>query len=358
MGIGSGAGAAAVPAVAEGRAAEDGEFVPEPDDEGKAVEPGSQPDDVKEIVAEDGTAFHHMATLTPAAVEGARDENGREANRFATPLSREAGYNDANPDEVVKPTEEVEETAATAASTTTPVKDDEHTITTTTSPLSPTKSNSKVKTWFKSRFRSGSKSQKDAEDKPTISADSVPATEDAGQPIPEEEESDSMRDVAMAGKTPTIETDDMYGASEKDAAVSPVREDAADGEVAEHAGSRSPSISPASSLYSKDVNKQIPATEPDVPDPARSTSSSEPPRGRRGFKERILEKITSSKEPHSGQGQAATKPDEEDEFDEARDTFEEEKLAPPPKVSTMTGDDSKPLSPKSSREGSKFKEEL
>jgi len=190
-----------------------------------------------------------------------------------------------------------------------------------TSQATPTpKGDSKVKSWIKSRFRTSSKTQKDMEEgnvrKPGFiggaSLTGTKANEAGGSP--DRAKSDSDREVAMVGRSTTRETDDLYGSSEK--AVSPVND------AADKTEGRSPSIS---SMSSRDLDEE---GKPNAP------------RGRRGFKEKPVDK--------------------NDDFEEARDTFEEEKLTPPPKLSTLVegGTPAKSSNSPSSRERSKFKEDL
>jgi len=180
-----------------------------------------------------------------------------------------------------------------------------------------------------------------------------------GNGVPDETEelkSDSERNVALAGRSTTNESEDMYGSAE------PRTAGAATTEAIPTARSRSPSIS---SLSSSDYG------EPSHEAIAEGSVASDPPRGRRGFKERFLNKIH-AKEPVPAV--ATDKPSEVtkvssgeaggDELEESRDTFEEEKLAPPPKLTDVVADDGpgpamKAVSPTpGSRERSKFTEEL
>jgi hypothetical protein len=218
-------------------------------------------------------------------------------------------------------------------------------------PASPPKGDSKVKSWFKTRFRSGSSTQKTEEASGFVGGAAL-----TGTGVPEQSEepkSDSERNVALAGRSTTNESDDMYGGAE------PTTTAAA---AAPEARSRSPSIS---SLSSSDYGEPSREAGPE------GSVASDPPRGRRGFKERFLNKIH-AKEP--APAVAADSPvaaakvssgtQEPDEFEEARDTFEEEKLAPPPKLTDVVADDGpgpamKAVSPTpGSRERSKFTEEL
>jgi hypothetical protein len=186
-----------------------------------------------------------------------------------------------------------------------------------TSQATPTpKGDSKVKSWIKSRFRTLSKAQKDMEEgsvrKPGFIGGATLTGAKAGETggSPDRAKSDSDREVAMVGR----ETDDLYGSSEK--AVSPVND------AADRTEGRSPSIS---SMSSSDLDEE---------------GKSKAPRGRRGFKERFVGK--------------------KDDSEEAHDTFDEEKLTPPPKLSTLVegGTSAKSSNSPSSRERSKFKEDL
>lgn len=219
-------------------------------------------------------------------------------------------------------------------------------------PASPPKSDSKVKSWFKTRFRSGSKTQKDEEASGFVGGAALTGTGVPEEPTEDAVKSDSERNVALAGRSTTDESDDMYGGAE------PTTTAAAVPEATTTARSRSPSIS---SLSSSDYG------EPSREAVAEGSVASDPPRGRRGFKERFLNKIH-SKEPTSPSAEkpATTQPGggEEDDIEEARDTFTEEKLAPPPKLTDVAADDGpapalQAVSPTpGSRERSKFTEEL
>ena len=221
-------------------------------------------------------------------------------------------------------------------------------------PASPQKSDSKVKSWFKTRFRSGSKTQKDEESSGFVGGAAL-----TGAGVPEETEepkSDSERNVALVGRSTTTESDDMYGGAE------PTTTTAAAGHVNPSTRSRSPSISSLSSSEYGEASREA------VPE---GSIASDPPRGRRGFKERFMNKIHAKEQTSTAATSgpaAATKvssgEQEPDEFEEARDTFEEEQLAPPPKLTEVVADDGpgpalKAVSPTpGSRERSKFTEEL
>ncbi|KAK5943640.1 Eisosome assembly protein [Knufia obscura] len=219
-----------------------------------------------------------------------------------------------------------------------------------------------VKSWMKVRFRSKSNAQKETTIMPAVvetdaNADKV-KTVDQDNAVPR---IDSMRDVAMAGRTTTNETDDMYTAG-KD--VSPERS------IPNNATrSRSTSISSLSSdreheqEHKPNTDFSLGTTEPEpAPVPAESED-----RGRPGFAQRLMDKIMPSaskeKTDESMTPVTTSKSNEsDDEFEEARDNFEEEKLAPPPPLSSLTGEGNattgKTVSPRGSREGSRFTEEL
>jgi hypothetical protein len=176
------------------------------------------------------------------------------------------------------------------------------------------KGDSKVKSWIKSRFRTSSKAQKDMEEDSTRKPGFIGGATLTDAGAGETGGSDSDREVAMVGRSSTRETDDLYGSSDK--AISPVND------VGDRTEGRSPSIS---SMSSNDLDEE---GKPNVP------------RGRRGFKERFVDKNDNSKEAH--------------------DTSDEAKLTPPPKLSTLIegGTPAKSSNSPSSRERSKFKEDL
>ena len=185
-----------------------------------------------------------------------------------------------------------------------------------TSPTSPTKE-SKVKSWWTKRFSRSNKPAQTSEDIATEEAEKKPAGFVGGasltgaaasttSPSDERPREDSMREIAMVGRTSTNETGDggLYSASEPEVSP-PAQEDL------ERRGRSSPSVSSIS--WSDD-------------DQAEQTNK---PRGRTGLRDRLMGKTTSK---------VSNEEDKEDEFEEARDTFEEEKLAPPPKLTTVSGD--------------------
>lgn len=250
-----------------------------------------------------------------------------------------------------------------------------------TSPTSPAKGRSRVKSWMRVRFRSKSGSQKDNEIMPAVTeqegdeANAVKKeenkSEDAEAPAKDTSRPESMRDVAMAGRS-SHESDDMYGPPR---AVSPQGSKGSKGSRDKVSRDRSASISSLSSHYSeetKDAKSEEATIEEAKVVEIKPQASNEPSesegdqRGRSGFKARLLRKITPNK--------TATKDDKavtpvtsnatNEEFEEARDTFEEEKSSPPAPLSTVTGegtegnDTQKTISPKASRERSRFTEDL
>ena len=322
----------------------------------------------------------------------ADDDDGVEENKFVSSMPGEEGLQEDKNEE--------EPTAFQSAhdSTTLPASPG--------SPTSPGKSDSKVRTWFKSRFRSSSYKKDD--ERPTISAP-TPVTEDKPSAIEEEKEKvsqeDSMRDVAIAGRTSNAETDDMYGSTE--AKQTPVHEAVTqDPESETVPAERDPS--PVSSLSESNYSKPEAAQDESLQAGSVASSTDHPPRGRKGFRERILSKITSGKEQNQSYAAAPTTapPDPPaiayedtvavesknkdltseanqtepvtgaEDNDEARDAFQEETSTPATKIDTTgptengeatgaagtgsekTAHDLATLSPKGSHERSKFKEEL
>lgn len=210
---------------------------------------------------------------------------------------------------------------------------------------SPTASSSRMKSWMKGRFRSKSNAQKGAGSMPMVSEATtvaVPTTKESGTAGLR---ADSMRDVAMAGRT-TNETEDMYGGD---------REVSAEGAaVNAGTGRRSSSISSLSSTYS--IHEPVVGVNTEQHDLESEN------RGRQGFKQRLMNRVKPSKNKSRPDAplERAVSTTTEDEFEEARDTFEEEKLAPPPPLSSVHGEGSgaKASSPRGSRERSRFTEEL
>lgn len=230
------------------------------------------------------------------------------------------------------------------------LSDDE--IDTATSPRE-----SRVKSWMKVKFTGRSEKQKEPTAAPVATttlpaATSVSKEEDSEQ-VPRV---DSMRDVAMAGKTSTNETQDLYGSGRD---VSPVRDQTV-GTTAVGAGPRRSSS--ISSLSSEDVAKETSKPADFSLGTTQTAESDGEQRGRTGLRDRLLNKIKSKKEPVKEQNTVQPVPSNttDDEFEEARDQFEEEKLEPPPPLSSVTAETSggKTMSPKGSRDRSRFTEEL
>ena len=330
---------------------------------------------------EDFNPVYHQVTSTSGPTSPGPPESPKEDFKDA-PTSPETS------DGVTSPISTKEEVTAPISA-----KDE------VTSPTSP-KGDSKVKSWFKSRFRSTSKTENDPAPRSNVSESTPPVITTKIGDEEDKPRSDSMRDVAMAGRKDT-ESEDLYGDS-NEAPVSPVK-DATEPEAAARR-SRSTSISSMSSYDDESPGaapKQAESAEepkPSTEEPSKLTKetpsrvsterpssenlSDSEPRGRKGFRQRLLSKVkrdkkdkdqskTIQEEPTIEQ-QAASMPDSTPmheqvttsagkdegegagEDDEARDTFAEEKLAPPPKLPEF----GKGGSPKGSRERSKFKEEL
>lgn len=203
-------------------------------------------------------------------------------------------------------------------------------------PTSPIKSEPKIKSWFQKRFSRSAKPTQSSEGLATEDVDKKPAGFVGGaaltgaaasttSPSNEKAREDSIREVAMVGRTSTNETRDegLYSASEPEVSP-PVQEEA------ERRGRSSPSISSMS--WSDEEQAEQKSKR----------------RGRFGFKDKLLGKTTS---------RGSNDEDNNDEFEEARDTFEEEKLAPPPKMTTVSGEASGRASGSPIRD-SKFSEDL
>lgn len=202
---------------------------------------------------------------------------------------------------------------------------------------SPTKS--RGRSWIQ-RLRGKSNAQE--KESSTAVADQQPKTVESDAPITR---ADSMQNVAMAGRTETNETDDLYGAGRD---VSPERP------LAEAGKSRNSSVSSLSrrqsSEFKPNTNFSLGTTE----------APEEDTKGDEGVRRKLLKKIKPGKEKsntdeHKDDTKTATT---DEEFEEARDTFDDAKLAPPPALSSLTGENTRALSPKGSRERSRFTEEL
>jgi hypothetical protein len=284
-----------------------------------------------------------------------------------------------------------------------------------------------VKSWFK-KFRSGSRTENDLGEKPAVAgAESFAATYTTTEPIRSGEEedkptSDSIRDVALAGRKSDVETDDMYGGSSvPEGGVSPIHDGAetetGPGPAVDESTHRPVSPMSDSSELSEDpyvmaadvassrYSAEHAGSKRDsgVDQAAALSDSDSEPRGRKGFRERFLKKVipgrdkdkhksttetsapiaeeasqaplpddtepkadpdpqvlaeteplrekiqepsTTSTEVANTTETGATTPalthtqtngDDDDDFEEARDTFDEQRLGPPPKLVDMSG---------------------
>jgi hypothetical protein len=169
------------------------------------------------------------------------------------------------------------------------------------SPASPSKGQSKVKSWLTGRFRRSSKPAKDADDGEDRKSGFIGGASLTGASLTAELDEDkpreeSMRDVAMAGRPTTHE---VVTCPRRDTPVSPVNESQ------ERKTNDDASVSSLSESGEEDSGKKR-----------------KPQRGRLGFKSRLLRKTNNKR---------ADDTDDNEEFEETRDTFEE-KLAPPPKL--------------------------
>lgn len=280
-----------------------------------------------------------------------------DSDRAIAPIVIVANKPDTEP--VTEPVTEstTEHTTETPLTTTTIIGG---TVQPTPAPASPTKADSKVKYWFKQTFARRIS-------KPTSPKDLDTAADDAGDKdkktsgfiggaaltgasvggsgsttsptsLEARNRADSEREVALAGKSKdsTATGGDLYGASNDEAEAAKVSPPL----HSERRGSKSPSIS---SLSSED--------EPEATTASRGGGKLKKRRGRLGIRDRILGKTTTKESKDSADG--------DEEFEEARDTFEEEKLAPPPKLSTVVqGGESQGRVSASPVRDSKFSEDL
>lgn len=174
------------------------------------------------------------------------------------------------------------------------------------SPRSPSKRQSKVKSWFAGKFHSSNKTAKDGDDpdanKPSfIGGASLTGASSTAGGGGNRSRDESMRDVAIAGKLPPVHPIVTKPQSER--SVSPVDE------------SRGTKANDSSSISTlSDSGEQL------------SGKKGKRRRGRLGFKDRLLGKTNTK----------SLNDTDEEEFEEARDTFEEEKLAPPPKLTAAS----------------------
>ncbi|OAP62209.1 hypothetical protein AYL99_04412 [Fonsecaea erecta] len=182
-----------------------------------------------------------------------------------------------------------------------------------TSPTSPSKRDSRVKTWFR-RFRPGSKPENDFLEQPTGAEgepnDHLDTFAQTAEPIREEDKvgTDSIRDVALAGRSDN-ETDDLYGGSVKPyGRISPIHNESSEpGPAVAAVDAYGRDVSPSSDTSSlseepyviaADVASSRYSTEhtgskrdSGFDQLATLTDEDEEPRGRKGFRERFLKKV-------------------------------------------------------------------
>lgn len=186
------------------------------------------------------------------------------------------------------------------------------------SPTSPSKRQSKVKSWFAGRFRSSSKPAKESDDGNINKAGFIggagligaSSTAEAGEDKARE---GSMRDVAMAGMiSPISPIHPLVTIPPTDQPIAPVN----------------------ASLNRKATDNASISSLSESDDEA-SGKKEKQRRGRLGFKDRLLGKKTSRTSNDS----------DNEKFEEARDTFEEERLAPPPTLTAAGGTSKASASP-------------
>lgn len=232
--------------------------------------------------AESGTAAEASAIDRPASSGGQIAADS--AKRASTQSS-----------ESLKDSSDEEERPATGKST------EEDAL---ASPTSPSKKQSKVKSWFVGRFRASSKTAKDGEDGDTsrtgfIGGASLTGASSSADGAEDKPREGSMRDVAMAGR-PSPPVHEIVTIPQSDP-VSPVNE---------------------SRARKTGDNASISSLSESGEEASSGNKKKKPHRGRLGFKDRLLRKTNTK----------SSNDTDNEEFEEARDTFEEEKLAPPPKL--------------------------
>ncbi|KAI1613945.1 hypothetical protein EDD37DRAFT_635213 [Exophiala viscosa] len=281
------------------------------------VEPGELAGDTvhDQVTSDKGEAPHIISTDNEAGVAGLHEE--------VTTDEREAPHVISADTEAGLGAKSLEETTDAEPVTESGVKDavsgqpysavqEPTSATSPTSPTSPSKRASTLGSWFK-KFRTGSKAENDAEKPALTVAEPTTATADHTQGIEEEEDepaTDSIRDVALAGRKSDAETDDLYGGSAlEEGRVSPVQE--GHGETYDAVTDPARPISPvsesdadeepyvmaadvASSKYESEhgggSKRNSGMNQLDADAGAVSDTDSEP-RGRKGFRERFLQKV-------------------------------------------------------------------
>jgi hypothetical protein len=263
--------------------------------------------------ATDTAAPAVMETASPihATEEGITQEAkiDPEPERPMTPASAESAKSPVADREGTMPVVDTAEPEPVAAVPATTRAADETLV-------SPSKRDSRIKSFF-GRFRGKSQSVDDEnqdvfKDSPQHTSDIKKSTEIDTSGTGGITRSDSMRDVALAGRATrdSEETDDMYGDATEhqapDSPVSPVKETYHDKTTIPPASSettpatitrdRSPSIS---SLSSSDDERPAPAA---VSSPTDSTSPITEGRGRQGLRQRLLKKVKPSSTSDSSGG--------------------------------------------------------
>ncbi|EXJ76025.1 uncharacterized protein A1O5_00533 [Cladophialophora psammophila CBS 110553] len=261
-----------------------------------------------------GETVHDQVTLDP----------NEAAHAVAAADTEDKAQPSEEPREVAQTAEEEAEpkdhVGTTPYSSTTPPQEPTFPTSPTspTSPSSPSKRDSRVKTWFR-RLRAGSKAENDLpEHTAAIETDPKQNIDTGGQttePVKDEDDqaaTDSIRDVALAGRSDN-ETDDMYGGSVKPyGRISPIHDGPVIGENTGPGptvtpGTKERDVSPPSDTSSlseepyviaADVASSKYSTEhagskrdSGFDQLATLTDEDEEPRGRKGFRERFLKKV-------------------------------------------------------------------
>ena len=327
---GAGAGATTAAVVEEtADTAEGGAHAATLPDSGSGAAATDYPEPAGETVHEKvtlgtGEPVHAQLTMDPSeaayAVAAADAEDALKPEQ--TPLP------DADSDDDVRP----KDTTRAPAYSSDPVPEETvatTTLATQTSPTSPSKRDSRVKSFFK-KFRTGSKAENDFKPDQPITSEAQPRANETVAPhssaANQEDDpaaTDSIRDVAFAGRSDN-ETEDMYGGSAKpDGRVSPLEDDAepgvtsggpavtgdADRRDVSPPSNRSSSLSEDPYVIAADVASSRYSTEKGDGEKgegskrnsgydqvAHLTDEDEEPRGRKGFRERFLKKVMPGKD--------------------------------------------------------------
>lgn len=271
------------------------------------VYPTMPPVEPEEI---EGDTVHEQVTMDQGEGAHAIESADTEAGVKAKPLE-ETTVGQPTTEAAADEEDEQEDTGTKDAVPSQPYSalQDTTSPTSPTSPTTPSKRDSRLSSWFK-KFKTGSKAEHDAEKPALTDAERINATTDTTQGIEEEDKptSDSIRDVALAGRKSDVETDDLYGGSARpEGRVSPVQE--GEGQTEAHDAVTDPAR-PVSPVSESDAEEEPYVMAADVASSKYESEhgggskrdsgidqfgalsdSDDEPRGRKGFRERFLKKV-------------------------------------------------------------------